>query len=84
MGSPKTVLVQETPSVKVSVNQVSFAPYRTGTVPLKLQNPFSLAQVVQVPRGVAVGVGESVGVGEAVGVDVAVGVEEAVGVSVAD
>lgn len=60
---------------------MSFAPYRTCVVPLKLQNPFSFAQVIHVPIGVAVGVAVDVEV--AVGVEVAVEVEVAVGVEVA-
>ena len=58
---------------------MSFAPYRTRAIPLKLQNPFSFAQVVHARTGVADGAGKVVGVGEAVGMDEAVGAGEAVG-----
>jgi len=49
--------VQATPFVNVPVAQTPFAPYRTCAVPMKLQNPFSTAQSVQVGAGVGAGGG---------------------------
>jgi hypothetical protein len=64
---------------------MSFAPYRTSAVPLKLQTPFSFAQFVHGRTGVADGGSEAVGMGEAVEVEVgeAIGEDEAIGVDVA-
>ena len=64
----------------VPLTQVELAPYLTKTVPLKLQNAFSTAQVVHVGMGVGVRVGVGVGVAMAVAVEVGVKLEVAVAV----